>query len=124
MSGRVLEGLCLGEDITLDGDLHFVTTVVIKPNGRYHETTHFNSRSITGVGKSGKLYQFQEAITEVYKTSLINPCHLNFDQVLSMKIITRGANSNYFMKVRMEGFFNDCEQQTTIESREVMEECR
>lgn len=124
MTGRVLEGLCLGEDITLEGDLHFATTIVIKPNGRYHETTHFNSRSITGIGTSGKQYLFQQANTEVYKTSLTNPCLLNFDHVLSMKIITRGANSNYFMKVRMEGFFNECEQLTTVESREIMEECR
>jgi hypothetical protein len=123
LTGNVVDGSCVGEDITLVGDMHYVLNIVFKPSGGYHETTHFNASGLKGIGASGKLYTFNEYQVESF-VSKFDDCRLYFHRVFIMKIISRSSNSNYYMKVRTEGYFNTCEQITTIESKEVSEECR
>ena len=90
----VYDNPCVGEPVSLSGDLHLILNVTIDSSGGYHFVSKWNA-SYTGTGLiSGATYKASESKQESWSASQLPASHTTTSVV---KLISKGGAQNAYL---------------------------
>jgi hypothetical protein len=90
----VYDNPCLGEPVSLSGDLHLILNITTDSSGGYHFVSKWNA-SYTGIGLiSGATYKASESKQESWSASQLPASHTTTSVI---KLISKGGAQNAYL---------------------------
>lgn len=113
---------CNGDQVTFQGTLHVVNTLVTDASGGYHLRTHVNYQDVSGVGvPSGLNYRVVTTNNETVNDS--DTAQFETTVIQTFRAISQTSAPNLFVQVVLHVTVN-ANGQTTSEVTEFRAECR
>lgn len=105
--------LCNGDEIQLQGTLHFVMQgEFVEDAERQHVHSHLNSQKLTGIGvPSGALYNVNNISNSIFNAR-VDGANITTLEVM-MNVVSRGSGENFQIQTILHVTFNANGEMTT-----------